>query len=88
MGLKLRSALYARPKSALAKRLALNDWPESKFWAWNIPATARTTRMAVSTSSPAASSGCHMGTPPTVKRMIIIIGEVSGKRLNPVASAP
>ena len=51
--------------------------PESRFWAWNILATARTMREIVLTISPAASSGCHSGTPPTTNHLTIVKGAVS-----------
>lgn len=36
--------------------------------------------------NPAASAGCQNGTPPTVKRVIIIMGAESGKKLKTTAS--
>jgi len=42
-------------------------------------------RAAKANDSTAALTGCQKGTPPTVRRVIIIIGAESGNRLDPTA---
>jgi hypothetical protein len=49
--------------------LTEKGWPESRFCAWNILATARTINGMLRTISPAATTGCHHGMPPTTSRL-------------------
>ena len=82
------SAAFYAPRRVFQMTFGVNFWPASRVWLRKNFVAVQRRKMAIAADPPRLISHCQEGTAVNASRMGIVIGAVTGIRLNQVASVP